>query len=536
MKRVVFLSLLLIVSLFIAAHTINYNNAILRPWQLEKGNKTIYASFVMLKLGDVYLENLNGKITHFPLSNFSAADQEFAIQRNELIKDINFGNHEKDHSEKLNFNFGQTLFIIMVFLILVFLTFYFILGRNINYLKPILIMGTVITLYGFTHSVMRVMKTSTSPAFIDSAFAPFKPDVNTHFDGNYFYVETKGNPKHPMMNGISNWQQQVPIPQCYTGTNYWSIPLNPVKATTPVPVNSSHFLRGAVALAANGIAIFNPYTNTGVDAYLDGQLDQYGGHCGRADDYHYHIAPVFLDSISPEILPIAFALDGYAIYASREPNGTSMANLDVNHGHIGGNGVYHYHGSASAPYMIGNMVGVVTEDSTKQIIPQAAAKPIRPAGAPLAGALITSCVPNGTNTGYTLNYTKGGQNYSVVFSWTTNGVYTFRFISPTATTNSTYNGFIPCVSSTSTISEIAEMDNSILMYPNPSNGNLYFKLNNKLLEKEIEKISIYNLSGELVYENDAYKPMIDLKNLRKGIYMVNIGLTNLQLTKRLVIE
>jgi hypothetical protein len=100
-----------------------------------------------------------------------------------------------------------------------------------------------------------------------------------------------------------------------------------------------------------------------VDAFLDGQLDNFGGHCGRADDYHYHNAPMFLDEKTSEILPIAFALDGYAVYGTLEPNGNPMMPLDVNHGHEGSNGIYHYHGTKTAPYMIGNMVGVVTEDS-----------------------------------------------------------------------------------------------------------------------------------------------------------------------------
>ena len=61
-----------------------------------------------------------------------------------------------------------------------------------------------------------------------------------------------------------------------------------------------------------------------------------------------------------------------------------MTTLDANHGHYL-SGVYHYHGTAAAPYMIGNMVGQVTEDANLQIIPQAQAKPIRTAGTPLSG-------------------------------------------------------------------------------------------------------------------------------------------------------
>jgi len=46
-------------------------------------------------------------------------------------------------------------------------------------------------------------------------------------------------------------------------------------------------MKGAVAIAPNGVPIFNPLNNTGEDAYAIGELDQWGGHCGKADDYHY---------------------------------------------------------------------------------------------------------------------------------------------------------------------------------------------------------------------------------------------------------
>jgi hypothetical protein len=151
-----------------------------------------------------------------------------------------------------------------------------------------------------------------------------------------------------------------------------------VIAATPVPVNPQHFIRGALALAVNGIPIFNPFTNTGVDALVDGQLDNFGGHSGRADDYHYHIAPLSLYSQTSPTMPIAFGLDGFPIYGSKEPDGSDMKALDANHGHYGSNGVYHYHGTTAYPYMIGSMVGKVTEDATMQIIPQATATPVRP--------------------------------------------------------------------------------------------------------------------------------------------------------------
>jgi hypothetical protein len=68
----------------------------------------------------------------------------------------------------------------------------------------------------------------------------------------------------------------VPLPQPYQGENAWRIPVNPVPAKEPASAKD-RFLRGNIALAVNGVPIFNPFNNRGEDAYLIGELDEYGG-------------------------------------------------------------------------------------------------------------------------------------------------------------------------------------------------------------------------------------------------------------------
>lgn len=437
MKKILFIFCLLFCS-YGFAHDIGHEEFVLRRWHSAKENRTMIGSFFMFRNGNVYIEDEKQKILHFPLHSLSKQDQAFVMAEYKRILKLNNQLHtvEKKASSDSRFWIVGLLLIILWGYIIAIAN-----KRKLKYFAPIPAFGLLLILYGFTGKSIRSVFSITDPLTVDSAFAPFKPNVFTRWDGNYFYVESKGLPNHGMMTGITSWQQQVPIPQCYTDTNAWSIPLNPVIAATPVPVNQQHFLRGAIAVAANGIAIFNPYTNTGVDAYLDGQLDNWGGHCGRADDYHYHIAPTHLYTSGQTTanLPIAYAFDGFAVYGSMEPDGiTPMTTLDANHGHYGVNGIYHYHGTTSAPYMIGNMVGKVTEDSTLQIIPQARAFPVRPSLTPLSGATITGCIPNGTNNGYSLTYTRAGQNYSVDYSWTNTGSFTYNFVSPTGTTTSNY--------------------------------------------------------------------------------------------------
>ena len=93
-------------------------------------------------------------------------------------------------------------------------------------------------------------------------FDPFAEKVKVRFDRDFLHVESDGMPDHPMMIGITAWQQQVPLPQSYTGNNAWRIPLHPVPAMTPLSAKKN-FFRGAIALAANGVPIFNPIKNDG---------------------------------------------------------------------------------------------------------------------------------------------------------------------------------------------------------------------------------------------------------------------------------
>ena len=516
---------------------INAEHEVLHHFTFINDKKGIDGSFYMMKQENVFLEDANEKILKFPLSSFSKQDQAYVLKKQAWVKKIN-----NEQFKKFNLQTKAPLFIDfsvwIVGVLLVILSLFLIYSterKKLKYIIPILSIVLLIGIYSFAEKVNEAESTATNPLTIDSAFAPFKPNVFTRWDASYFYVESKGIPStHYMMKGITNWQQQVPIPQCYIGNNAWSVPLHPVMAATPVPVSPAHFSRGAIAIAVNGVPIFNPYTNTGVDAFLDGQLDDFGGHCGRADDYHYHIAPLSLYAYTTTNLPIAYALDGYAVYGSQEPEGVAMTTLDANHGHVGANGVYHYHGTSAAPYMIANMVGQVTEDATFQIIPQAAASPIRPGQSPLAGAVITNCRPNSTGNGYTLTYTLGGLTDSIVYQWNASGLYTFNFYTPTLTTNS-YSGFIPCELTTS-INSYNELDKNILVFPNPAKEILNLQINNVVTQKEIQGISLFNSTGEQLFHTNQFEPLIDVKGKIAGTYFLQIQTKNQSIVKKILIH
>ena len=255
-------------------------------------------------------------------------------------------------------------------------------------------------------------------------FAAFAPKVTTRWDDNFLYVESNGLPSHNVMGGITNWQQQVPLPHPYTGDNAWRIPLHPVVAAEPASIKG-RFLRGAIALAVNGIPIFNPQNNRGEISQEIGELDQWGGHCGRADDYHYHAAPLHLEKTVGKGMPIAYALDGYPLYGLAEPDGSALKPLDSCHGHDDPKFGYHYHASGKYPYVNGGFHGTVVE-ANGQVDPQPAAGGVRGAGTPLRGAKITSFEATAAST-FKLGYELNGEKRAIVYSVNADGTYPFEY-------------------------------------------------------------------------------------------------------------
>ena len=277
-------------------------------------------------------------------------------------------------------------------------------------------------------------------AEVAKPFAKFAPKVTTRSDDKNFYVESNGLPDHEMMTGITAWQQQVPLPQKYTGSNAWQFPLYPVPAKAPMSAKTG-FFRGAIAIAANGIPIFNPIKNDGrTDTLLAGELDKWGGHSGRGDDYHYHIPPLVLQEKLGKALPVAYALDGYAIYGLTEPDGTAPKDLDSLNGHTTDKLGYHYHTTKNYPYLNGGFHGVVVEKDG-QVDPQPRATSPREATSPLRGAKITGFKTLEAGKSFSLTYTLDGKTSKVNYQVNADGSVKFDFVDPDGNVRSeTYKG------------------------------------------------------------------------------------------------
>jgi len=210
----------------------------------------------------------------------------------------------------------------------------------------------------------------------NSATASKSGTATVSCDATYAYVSSIGITTQTMMNGITSTNLQVPTAQNFQGAYGWKIPLNPTIAAAPTPV-----VDGPVGVAINGVPIFNPCTQggngcaTGGDTKTLGQLDICNGHAGRADDYHYHAAPICLMADQGanywDTHPLGWALDGFAIFGYRDADGTTAQrdngcggnNKPVQNAPSG----YSYHVTDAYPYVVNNcLTGVPSPDLPNQ--------------------------------------------------------------------------------------------------------------------------------------------------------------------------
>lgn len=424
------------------AHKSGHGHQELKAWDME-GSPSLNGQFLWASEDLVYLEGEENQKITIERASLSDEDQAYVNQRIKAIAQIN-GVQTKEVIQS-TWNFALLFQIIggaVVGLILLFSSFKIYRNTNFKKHKAVgLSLGMVgLLLLGascskddddiVTNAVITVAVDPSDPVYITEAFNGFA-NVSTSYDNDYFYIESTGLPEYDdMMTGITTWIDQVPVPQWYDDANFgkWQIPLNPTLSSSPLSIDD-HFRKGAIGMAVNGIPIFNPINASGLISAQIGELDAYGGHSGRGDDYHYHTAPMHLDD-SQGTKPIAYGLDGFAVYGSLEPDGTAMNTLDIYHGHEW-DGSYHYHGTSDYPYMMAAMRGEVNLSGTApedQVSPQPVApafRAIHPMTSSNGTTLITDCVPNGN--GYTITYEFNGVTGTVAYTWDTNDLFTFIY-------------------------------------------------------------------------------------------------------------
>ena len=80
------------------------------------------------------------------------------------------------------------------------------------------------------------------------------------------------------------------------------------------------------------------------------------------------------------------------------------------------------------------------------------------------------------------------------------------------------------------------LDQSITIYPNPSSDILNINLGTKLLEKDIQSISIYDLKGKEIFHSAVFKSSIEIKKFNRGSYVIKIQVSNSSITKRFFVN
>ena len=403
----------------------------LKQWELTSTNKTINADFVKYENDQVWLMDANHTVQTFQISDFSEANQKYIKTKSELIASVNSSVAVKTDSKSTSsFNIG--LITLGVFLLL-FSVFKLIKQKKAVYLTHGVLGVVLLLVVSCKNTGTTKASTTQVPAnnvtLMQSFFEKFD-GVTTHTDDNYMYISSNGLPDHDMMVGITNWQQQVPINQNYTGSNSWAIPTHPKMAENPLSTKNN-LLKGAIAVAVNGIPIFNPLNNRGEDANAIGELDNWGGHCGRADDYHYHLSPLHLQDQVGAGNPVAYAVDGFPVY------GETTDVLDEYLGKTNADGSYQYHTIKEYPYLIAGMRGeVILDPKTKapenQVSPQPRTQELRPALRPLRGAEIIGFKTLGENS-YALTYSLDSEEYIINYKWDNEDNYSYQFINPDGT-------------------------------------------------------------------------------------------------------
>ena len=210
-------------------------------------------------------------------------------------------------------------------------------------------------------------------ALIQASMAGYAAGVGVDCSAaDYAHISSTGLPGHTMMNGIAATNLQVPVAQDFKGSNAWRIPLSPAIAPSTTSV-----VDGPVGIAVNGVPIFNPCKQGGCqsgDTKVLGELDICNGHAGRADDYHYHAAPVCLMADQPlsywDTHPVGWALDGFAIFGYGDTNDRIASRDDI----CGGTtkptpnapAGYAYHVTEISPYVLSCLRGTPSPDLAGQ--------------------------------------------------------------------------------------------------------------------------------------------------------------------------
>ncbi len=199
---------------------------------------------------------------------------------------------------------------------------------------------------------------------IPSMYQKFGSAVTVRLDGDMVVLTSNGVPDHPSPYfGVGDPRYEAPKAGMTVNPNViaeqhfvFRVPASPAVATpsdTPL---------GPIGMATNGVALFNQYAAGRQPlTYEIFSFDQYNGHPQQTGVYHYHLEPLWLTRTDKSAL-VGVLLDGFPVYGPMEADGSTPTGLDSCNGHTHAtpdfpNGIYHYHVTATSPYISGCFKG-----------------------------------------------------------------------------------------------------------------------------------------------------------------------------------
>lgn len=183
-------------------------------------------------------------------------------------------------------------------------------------------------------------------------------------------------------NGIPNGNYG-PFPNVYnphriTEQNYvFVLPRQPTLASTtttlPLDVPIGVMLNGIPFFASSSALYGNVMSSSSKALHL---LDKCNGLVDAGGDYRYYASPdclleqlgVSLTAVKQPSPLIGYALDGFPLYGPYTEAGVLPTDLDACNGRIGDDGVYRYHVTTTAPYLIGCFHGVLSSSTNSDDI------------------------------------------------------------------------------------------------------------------------------------------------------------------------
>lgn len=236
-------------------------------------------------------------------------------------------------------------------------------------MKKIVPVFSLAALILFIAACKKDSQTNTTTAVPD-VYKKIYGASDMYVEGDYVVIKSKDLPDHksPYYQGT---QWAAAKYEAYNGTNpnymtnpnriaeaslTFKIPMHPAAAAT----HQSTPL-GPIGISLNGVPFFNQYAAMGAPLTNEiNSFDQYNGHPQQQGQYHYHAEPTWLTTNKGKDALLGFLLDGFPVYGPME-NGALITNssLDAYHGHSAAtadypSGIYHYHVTASDPYINGN--------------------------------------------------------------------------------------------------------------------------------------------------------------------------------------